>query len=776
MNLPSHKNHRRQKNLFCLPRPVNHYLGGTLCSLALLSFGGVTQVSAAESGGFALEEVVVTARKREESLQDTPISITAFGSADLEARQLTSIHQISESTPNLVFDPSSTGSGSSAASSAAIRGVGQIDFTLNTDPAVGIYVDGVYLTRSIGGLVNLLDIERVEVLRGPQGTLFGRNTIGGAINITTVKPNENYEGRAEVTIGRFDQRDGMVTFNVPLTDNLYSRTSLVMRNRDGYMDRADGQEMADVDSQSGRVALRWLPTDDLEIDFSVDATKERQGSAAATVLAIDETAGLFPVIHNNFLVPGGACAAPSSIGNPQCYNARWVPNDEYFSYAGLDSRSDLDILGASGTVTWDLDVVTFKSITSYRDISSKSNLDFDYSPISIFDIWVSQEVETFSQEFQVLGTSFDDRLNWIVGTYYAVEDGDHIENIATPPFTFQSGGAVENESLAFFSQATFDITDRLSVTAGVRYTDDTREFAPDSYVISNVPLPSPPLPPSPPAGARLLPNAEFETNTDDVNPMFNISYAWTDNLNVYFTFSEGYKGGGFTQRIINPLPAPPSFDPEVVKMYEVGSKYTGLDNRLRLNFAIFHSDYSDIQVSGRIPGSVGTQTINAGEAEIDGFEMDMTFLPAEDWLIQAGVGYLDGDYTSLGADVVNINVNDPLPKTPQWTLNASVSYTYHINDRFDLTPRIDWSYRSEVANIATAGNDSFASQGAYRLVNASLALTTTDGKWKLVLSGKNLDDERYTYAGEGVDPFYGSAYGLYAPPRTWSLLLGYSWD
>jgi len=770
MNLLSHKNH------FYFPRPANNYLGGTLCSLALLSFGGVSHVSAGEGGGFALEEVVVTARKREESLQDTPISITAFGSADLEARQLTSIHQISESTPNLIFDPSSTGSGSSAASSATIRGVGQGDFTLNTDPAVGIYVDGVYLTRSIGGLVNLLDIERVEVLRGPQGTLFGKNTIGGAINITTIKPNENYEGRAEVTIGRFDQRDGMVTFNIPLTDNLYSRTSLVMRNKDGYMDRADGQEVADTDSQSGRVALRWLPTDNLEIDFSVDATKERQGSAAATLLAVDEAAGLFPSIHNNFIVPGGACAAPSPIGNPQCYNSQWVPNDKYFSNSGLDSRSDLDVFGASSTVTWDLDVVTLKSISSYREISSRSNLDFDHSPISIFDIRVSQDVDTFSQEFQVLGTSLDDRLNWIVGAYYSIEDGDHIENITTPPFTFQSGGGVENESLAFFSQATFDITDKLSITAGIRYTDDTREFTPDSYIISSVPLPSPPLPPAPPPGARILPNAAFETTTDDVNPMFNISYAWTDNLNVYFTFSEGYKGGGFTQRIIDPLPAPPSFEPEVVKMYEVGSKFTGLDNRLRLNFALFHSDYSDIQVLGRVPGSAGAETTNAGEADIDGFEIDMTYLPVEDLLIQAGVGYLDGDYTSLGANVVGISPDDALPKTPQWTLSASISYTYHINEQFDITPRIDWSYRSEVANLATAGTDSFASQDSYDLVNASIALTTTDNKWKLVLSGKNLGDERYVYSGEGIEPFYGAAYGLFAPPRTWSLLLGYSWD
>lgn len=748
----------------------NHRIASAICAASLIAFTQPSMVLA-ESTGFSLEEVVVTARKREESLQDTPISITAFGSADLEARQLSSIHQISESTPNLVFDPVSSLSGSSAASSASIRGVGQLDFTLNTDPGVGTYVDGVYLTRSIGGLVNLLDIERIEVLRGPQGTLFGRNTIGGAINITTKKPNENYEGRAEATIGSFGQKNAMVIFNAPLTDNLYSRTSLSVRNRDGYMDRADGQEMADVDSQSGRIALRWLPTDDLEIDFTLDATKDRQGSAPVTALGIDETA-FFPFVHNTFNVPGGACATvPSPTNNPQCYNNQWVPNDEYDSFSGLDSKSDLDLWGTSASVTWELGDITLKSISSYRDLKSNSNLDLDYSPHPIFDIQVAQEVEIFSQEFQVLGTAFDDTLNWIVGAYYVVEDGSHIETINASLFGIQSGGDVENESIAFFSQATYDITDKLSVTAGVRYTDDTREFTPDSLYFASSPAPF-----APPAGLRILPQQTFETTADDVNPMVNISYVLTDNLNIYATYSEGFKGGGFTQRLSSPVPAPPTFEPEVVEMVEVGAKYTGLDNRLRLNFALFHSDYSDIQVNGTNPNTVGSSTINAGEAEIDGFEIDMTYLPAEDLMIQAGVGYLDGDYISLGSGVLDIAVDDALPKTPQWTLSSSIAYTFHVNDQFDITPRVDWSFRSEVANSATAGNDPFGTQKSYSLVNASIALTTTDEKWSLVLSGKNLTDELYSYSGGGFDASFGTADAIYALPRTWALKLSYNWE
>lgn len=725
-----------------------------------------------KSRPYRIEEVVTTARKREESLQRTPISISVFSSSELESRQFRSIHQVSEATPNMIFDPVVGLSGSSASSVVFIRGVGQLDFTLNTDPGVGIYLDNVYLSRSIGALVGLLDIEQVEVLRGPQGTLFGRNTIGGAINITTKKPNENYQGRTEFTVGRFGRFDASSSVNIPIKDNLFSRFSISSNHRDGYMKRFDGQEMADVDSKSGRVALRWLPSANLAVDLAVDATQDRAGSAPATLLDIDETA-LLPSLHNQFKAPAGACyPPPSSMTNPNCHNRQWVADGKFDSYAGIESRSDLDLWAASSTVTWSSSQFTFKSISAYREFSSYSTVDLDHSPLKIFDIHVNQEVETFTQEFQLLGSALEYSFDWITGLYYFKEEGKHLELINASLFDLQSGGGVENSSLAFFAQGTYWITEKLSMTTGIRYTDDIREFTPDTFVIDspifglNIAALA--------KGTRLLPNKTFENSSSDITPMLSLAYAWTENWNIYFTYSEGFKSGGFTQRISSAQKAPPDFGPEFVDLYEVGVKYSDLNNRLRINSAFFHNDYTDIQVLGTLNDTLGASTINAGEADVDGFEIDITYIPTAKLHLQLGIGYLDAKYTKLGDDVLDISLDSPLSKAAKWTVNGSVSYVFPIDNNYVLTPRVDWQYRSEISNTSTESPQSV--QESYKIINASVSLVTVDGRWKLTLNGKNLTDKKYTYDSTAIGGNFGINESILAPPRTWALSFSYKWN
>ena len=240
--------------------------------------------ASAQSSGATLEEVVVTARKKEESLQDTPISITAFTASDLQARNLDTINQIAEATPNLVFNDSVGLSGSGAASTIFIRGVGQLDFTLNVEAGVGLYVDGVYISRSIGSLTDLLEVERVEVLRGPQGTLFGRNTIGGAVSVTSKKPDDEFSGKLGITGGRFDRIEGYGSFNLPISDTLKNRTSFKVKKRDSYYTRLqDGAEAGDDDTFAGRTVFNWQAADNLEVDFSLDGTREREGNESTDI-------------------------------------------------------------------------------------------------------------------------------------------------------------------------------------------------------------------------------------------------------------------------------------------------------------------------------------------------------------------------------------------------------------------------------------------------------------------------------------------------------------
>lgn len=719
----------------------------------------------------SLEEIVVTARKREESLQDTPISITAFTGADLEARQLDDISQIAESTPNLVFDDGVTISGSSASSSVFIRGVGQLDFTFNSDPGVGIYVDGVYLSRSIGGLVHLLDIERIEVLRGPQGTLFGRNTTGGAINITTRKPENEFSGKAGINAGRYDRIEGYASVNLPISDTLLTRTSFSVRKRDGYVDRLQGgDDYGDVDAFSGRSIINWRASDNLEVTIAVDGTRERQTALPVVLIDdIDETGFPFALSYNNAIAGPPCVPPPSPRTNAACYNNQWREGtDKLSTNAGHDSKSDLDLWGLSGTITWGInDNLSVKSITAIRDFESLSTMDLDGSPLPVFDIDLTQDMTAVSQEFQILGNSFDDRLSWILGAFYLNEDARHFEAIQAtfdfsllpPPAGFPlvatgltSGGDTTNESIAIFAQGTYNITDKLSLTAGLRYTDETRKFTPDSRL----------------GPIRLLPQQAFKTSADELTPMVNLAYAWSDDLNLYITYSKGFKGGGFSQRIAQPNPAPPAFEPEIVKVIEGGLKLRAWENRLLINAAAFHSDYSDIQVLGQAPGVIGDSTINAGEADIDGFELEISAVPVTGLLLQGGVGYLDAEYTKLSPGVVNITLDSRLPSAPKWTTNFSASYEYTTPSANTITPRIDWFYTSTTTNVS--GDFPSQVQDGYSLLNASVAFETTDGKWRAALSGKNLTDEIYLVSGDETAAI-GTVYGTYGLPRTWAFNL-----
>lgn len=715
------------------------------------------------------EEVVVTARKREESLQDTPISITAFTSADIEARQLTHIGQITQSTPNLVFDAGGSLSGTSSSAFVFIRGVGQLDFTFNADPGVGTYVDGVYLSRSIGGLVNLLDIERVEVLRGPQGTLFGKNTTGGAISITSKRPTDEFEGKAGINLGSFERIEGYASVNLPITQNLSTRTAFSVRKRDGNATRLfDGADTGDIDAFSGRSVINWTPNDNLEVFISIDGTRERQGVIPIVPLdSINELAA-FPQVYNGAVVGPPCVPAPSPQNNPNCFNDQFTQGTGPFTNnAGFESRSELDLWGISGTITWDIGELTLKSITAVRDFDLLTTPDLDLSPLPVFDDTLTQELTAISQEVQLLGNSFDNRLEWILGLYYLDEDANHREAVQAAIGFFTAGGDTKNESLAVFAQGTFDITDKLSLTAGIRYTDESREFTPDSRLAGPA-FPGPGLFLPPGTSIPILPAQLFETSSSEVTPMVNLAYAWSDELNFYITYSEGFKSGGFSQRIAQPNPAPPSFDPEFVKVIEGGLKLTAFDNRLRVNASFFHTDFSDVQVLGLVPGVIGLATNNAGEADIDGFELEFSALPMQGLLLQGGVGYLDAEYTELDPSVVGITLDSRFPNAPKWTTNASVSYQHSLLSGHTLTTRMDWFYRTTASN--TAIERAVLTQDGYSLLNASIAFETNDGNWSIVLSGKNLSDETYLIDGNLTEAF-GTTYGTYALSRTWALNL-----
>ncbi len=708
----------------------------------------------------ALEEVMVTARKREENLQDTPISIQAFTAAGLEMRNITDISQIGEFTPNMVFDRAAAIGGSNSSAIVYIRGIGQDAGIPTIDLGVGTYVDGVYLARSVGGVFDLVDVERIEVLRGPQGTLFGRNTIGGAISVTTQKPSAEFYSDVKLNLGSDDLVLGQASLNGTIMDGLFGKASVLTRQQDGYVKRPDGTDMGDDDVTAGRVALRWEASDTLLVDFAADGTRSNSNGAPWTLVDVEPNAP-FPQFYNAFLVPPSeGCFVPPPAGpgstnssNPACYNRQWIPDSDSKDYSGMKPKDKLDLWGVAGTVTWDFNAnITLKSITSYRDTKSDFNLDQDHSPHSVAEVASHSTQDQFTQELQLLGTAYDGALNYIVGLYYFEESGDYLETINFSPVYFRSGGSIDNDSAAAYAQATYDFNEKISLTLGVRYTDDTKRFTPDQEVLSNNNDKVPPflvgtgpgmVPPMPPPGTPILPHREEQIDTQETSPLVSLSYHWNESLMYYLSYSEGFKGGGFTQRVFPPQDTIPSFKPEYVNVYEVGFKWETEDNRLRLNGDYFFSDYKDLQIVSQAE-TVAPIVLNAGKARIQGFELDLQAVPAINWLVEGSLGYLDAEYTDVDPGT-GITEDDSLVKAPKWSASAALTYTFTLANGDSISPRIDYSYRDDYYNNAI--NSEPLKQDSYSLVNVGINYERANGDWHILAYGKNIGDEKYISAG-----------------------------
>ena len=770
----------------------------TLLLFMLASSG--TLIVAAKAGAQGLEEVVVTARKREESLQDTPISITAFSNSDLEARGINDIGEIGRYTPNMVFDFTSAINPTSSAASIYIRGVGQPDWSLPTDPVVGMYLDGVYIARSTGAVMDLLEVQSIEVLKGPQGTLFGKNTIGGAISVVSRKPDDEFEAKLSVGVGRFSRTNLRGFVNIPISDTLAMNAALSSKVADGFVenknDHPDSPDIGDEDSLAGRVAFRWNPSDTMTVDLSVDATKERENNTSNVHLANYETAFL-PLVYNGVIpipvtrygfTPDPACADftdPSRLTNPTCYNSQWtvsrdnpystwsqfksnVPEMNAVASDRVRAAAEMDLLGVSARVSWDLsDTLELVSITAYRDQEGFWSRDEDGSPIEILSTVNDFEQEQFSQEVQLLGQSFDDRLNWILGAFYLEEEGCHLDLVYLYGESLTSGGCIDNETTAFFAQGTYDLSEKFSLTLGARYTDDQKSYSPDSVVLRSelVGLP---------IGTPLLPFGRKENNVSEANFKVNLTYRWNEDLMTYASFGDGFKGATFTQRIFPNFDFVPTADPEFVETYEVGFKSEFADGRVRANGAVFFTDYQDIQVTVLEDGNAGNTTANAAEGEIFGFELEVTAVPTANLLLQTTIGYLDAEYTEVdGVAAVNgVTTDSKLVNTPEWSVSAATSYSFDLPKGWSLTPRLDYTFTSKVYNDAQ--NFEIIAQGAVGLWDTSIRLEHETNGWMAALQVRNLSDEVVVDSGFADPGFTGNSEATLLPPRSWMVTVGYT--
>ncbi len=757
------------------------------------------------AGSSGIEEITVTAQKREESLQTAPLSITAFTSTMLEEKGVDGLNDISQFTPNLNIH---TNSGGNMGVTISMRGAITSDPLITLEPTVGVYMDGLYVAKSAGSLFQMLDLERVEVLRGPQGTLYGRNTAGGAINLVTKKPHDDLEMKFKVSAGNYASVKALATANLPLIGanglssseslgTLNSRVTFSFQGRDGYFDnRADpaafflqgdgtnSSEFDDLDRMSLRTAFRWQPSDAATLDYSFDFHRVREEPTAFQLSGLRD---------NSFIqfIPGFE-SFPSYVRGERVGS---IGNNKLMEPDGSlhQASAHLDARGHGLTTTVDLGDtaighLTLKSLTGYRNVDTEEDQDLDGSPLHIADLHLQTDVEQWSQELQLLGTTDDARWNYVLGLYYYDEKGGEINpQVFLLGTSTNSLNSFDNYSAAVFGQATYVppvLDDRLSLTAGVRYTNEEKKQERDLECVLSEGVPC-----EGDADDSFMGKAD-ET-FDNFSPMGSVSYQVTDDVMGYAKVARGFKSGGFNGRAGLKEEFETPFDEEVLTSYEVGVKSQWLDNRLRLNASGFFSDYDDMQVAVFIPEVGRTRSIltNAGKAEIWGAEVEMVAVPLEGVDVRASYGWLDPEYKEFGSqcmedeELVPCDVSDErnFVLSPENTVSVGLGYTAPPCDWGIFSATIDGYWQDEVDFMVK--DSDLISEDAYWLFNGRIQLAdiaTEDGVFDIAFWGYNLFDRKYRNFGIDFglveDGGLGYAGNTYGDPRTLGGEIVWRWN
>ena len=733
-----------------------------------------------------IDNIVVTARHREEDPWQVPISMTALSGEQLEARQLDAMDHLGAAIPNLKFDKAAPSSGSSSVGQIFIRGIGQADYTPVTDPGVALYVDGIYFGRSPGNVLDLIDVERLEVLRGPQGTLFGRNSIGGAIKVHSRLPGfGDVARRIELRLGNDDLQEITLRWNQPLTDSLAARAAISRLRRDGYVERlVDGVRTGDRDRWSVRGAMLWEPSDAISSSLVVDYTGIDENGAPIVSGGVNDLQP-FATFGNAVL---GSCDAvvvnPAFDGTPQggppafpppgaatgsapgCYGAD-SRSGPFLSEGSVPVASELESGGAALKVDWALgEQWRLSSATGYRKMTMFSSRDGDNTPANIFATRDDYEHEQFSQETQLQLSNERRGLSAVLGLFYYDESGFNLVDVTVPTGAIQSGGYYDNQSYAAFAHGTISLSDRLELSAGARHTRDQKAYLPDQLSLGDSSAGSPPgffpptwselqgfyLAPTGPlaAGERILDFRRSELDFDATDANIDLTYRFTDKMTGYAAFSTGFKSGGFDQRFVGPTPdrAPSSYRPETVDSLELGIKTSSSDGRLRMNVAVFEADYEDLQIIVR--ESFNPLTVNAGAARVRGGELELDWQASAEWEVSFAAGHLDTSYRSLSqpAQDSGVRLSNQLANSPEWSLSAGTAYRLGLGALGEVTGRIDWSWQDAEYNDAV--NSPQIRQSAFHLVNASLAFVPRDGRWQLTVASRNLLDETYLVTGNSA--------------------------
>jgi iron complex outermembrane receptor protein len=708
------------------------------------------------------EDIIVTAQFRSQRLQDAPLAITAISAAELERRNQTSVVDLAGNAPNITILKG--GSGYGLTPTISIRGVGAGDYNFALSPAVGVYLDDVYMPTLFGSASDLVDIDRVEVLRGPQGTLSGKNSVGGAIKIFSKAPDNDFGGSFEGGYGSYNEVRLRGAINIPIVkDTLALRLTGAYSRQDGYLTRIDygcrfpnsgiaattnaancvlGKE-GGSDHKGIRAQLRWTPTPELRIDLSADYTKIDDQPAATTLTYARN---------------------PQNI--PQTDFAQFITSERYVNYATncvaelgycQPSVAQSDPWGVSARISYDFGhKLSLVAISAYRAYTARFTSDGDGGPLTALQQDNQLKYRTFTQEVRLNGSL--GKLDWTVGGFFSTDRGVQggrqnvgYVGVPFPPFAmlsdFDQNDVITAKSLAGFVHGVYHFNEKLNLTLGYRRTHDERDYT--FRRTANTPA-------ADLAAAIDGTTSRFRGNSDDYRA--TLDYRWSNQILTYATFSTGFRGGG-----INPRPFVASqvvqFGPERLKNYEVGIKSDLFDRRVRLNASAFYDRYQDIQetiTSGYGGFPISAVPVNSGDATLKGVELEMNARPFGTLQLDGSVSYIKFDFTRLSADALASGLTKDMvsPFTPTWKASLGAQYAFDLDKLGTLTPRLDVNYQSSL--FTQAVNNARNQLNAFTVLNAKLSYVPQDSRWQVSLAITNLTNKYYflniddTYQGTGT--------------------------
>lgn len=685
------------------------------------------------------------------------MSVTAFTEDMVSEAGIKAMEDIAIRTPNFKMTSFNV-----SEPQLYIRGIGSTNDSGGSDPSVAVFIDDVYLGRPSGASTDIYDLERIEVLRGPQGTLYGRNVAGGAINIFSKKPQHEFEAKAGLTVGNENLFNVRAYINGPISDTVAGKLTFNVRNRDGFAKNVTtGQELEDDDTKSVRGQLLFTPSDTVDVLLGFDYT-DIDTSGSNRFMTNFDVEPIYPAIYTE----------------PHKAEIATFGNDPRKSNHDEKQVSEKELAGLLARVDVDLDWGILTSITAYRESESSwwqalvpvlSNDDGGQGLFEVDD-GANQEADQVSQELRL--SSESDSLKWVAGLYYFKENVERDETFITywdpisPGVTkLTSPGDVtflqdaSTESVAAFGQFTWYMTEAVGLTLGARYTEDEKEI--DNAAVSNIPPTS--------AGLYGIPlvsppySVSADESWDEITMRASIDWSITDNHMVYATYSEGFKSGAFNGTQSSPIIAATPLQPELATNYEIGARTQWLDNRVRFNITYFELDYEDLQTWELIDFVLIAKN---AEAEISGVEIDFAVAVTDNFDVTGGYGTMDAEFTK------GPNAGNDMARTPDtsWTLTANYSIPFDSGAALNLSGTASYTddYHFEISNDLRGLEDDVT------VLDASAKYTSADGDWDLTLWGKNLDDELYSV--HHINGSLGGATRIYAPPRTYGATFNYYWD